>query len=60
MTEENIIQLTTVSFPQIITVETASLLLNETITEMQREGYTILSVNHDGGNKFIIEYRRMN
>lgn len=57
MPDENLVQTTVISFPETISLESATSLLNLVLTEMQRNRINILSTKHEGGNKFFVEYR---
>ena len=53
------IQLITFKVPEIFSVDYAVQLLNNILNELQENGYSILSVNHEGNNQFIIETRKV-
>ena len=58
MQEQNI-QLYTFKFPELFDIDYAIKLLNEGLNELQEQGYSILSVNHEGNNKFLVEIRKV-
>jgi len=60
MGDKNLIQVSTLTYPEIISIQDAISLLNIAIQKMQEDGYNILSTDFVGNNTFKIEFRASN